>query len=204
TQTGGNSSLLDFMFFGFNLGTGVVNGTTVTGSSALRAYSGTRSDLANNNIGSFVTFFNQVTVGDRGGLLRINDLPENWIVVNPQFGGSILTGNFSNSTYHSLQLNAERRLTRGLMWQSNYTWSRTLGDEEGDGQDILNSYRNGRDRRVDKRLMLFHRTHVMRNNGTWELPFGQDKKFLSGRRGVIGNLVGKWQIGAIFNLFSGV
>jgi len=118
TQAGGNAKLFDEMFLGFNLGNGVVNGTTVTGSSAVRTYSGTRSDLANNSIGSFATFLNQVTVGARGGLLRINDLPENWIVVNPQFGGSILTGNFSNSTYHSLQLNAERRLTRGLMMQS--------------------------------------------------------------------------------------
>ncbi|PYS35937.1 MAG: hypothetical protein DMG14_25855, partial [Acidobacteria bacterium] len=135
--------------------------------------------------------------GQRGGFLRFNGLPENWIVVNPQFGAAYFTGNFSNSTYHSLQINAEKRLSHGLTWQSNYTWSRALGDEEGDSQDILNSFRNGRNRHIDKRLLGFHRTHVMRNNGTWELPFGPDRKFLSGSRGALAQLVRRWQLGAI-------
>ena len=177
TQAGGNARLFDEMLLGFNLGNGTVNGSTVTGSSAFRFYSGTRSDLANNSVASFANFLNQVTLFDRGDLLRINDLPENWIVVNPQFGSALLTSNFSNSTYHSLQLNAERSLTRGLMVQTSYTWSRTLGDEEGDGESLLNSYRNGRNRHIDKRLLAFHRTHVMRNNATWSCHLGRTRSF---------------------------
>ena len=204
TQAGGNAPLFDRMFRGLNLGLGSVNGTTVTGSASLRAFATTRSALANNNIGDFASYLNQATVfGQRGGFLRFNGLPENWIVVNPQFGAAYFTGNFSNSTYHSLQINAEKRLSHGLTWQSNYTWSRALGDEEGDSQDILNSFRNGRNRHIDKRLLGFHRTHVMRNNGTWELPFGPDRKFLSGSRGALAQLVRGWQLGAIFNVFSG-
>jgi hypothetical protein len=204
TQAGGNAPLFDVMFRGFNLGLGPVNGTTVTGSASLRAFASTRSDFANNNIGNFAEFLNQVTaLGERGGLLRFNGLPENWIVVNPQFAGAFFTGNFSNSTYHSLQIGAERRLSKGLTLQSNYTWSRALGDEEGDTQNLLNSYRNGRNRRLDKRLLTFHRTHVTRTNGTWELPLGPGRKFLSGANGVLAKLIQGWQIGGIFNVFSG-
>jgi len=204
TQAGGNAPLLDALFFGFNLGLGFIDGRNVTGSASARAFAGTRAALANNDVGEFASFLNTVSVGgQRGGLLRRIGLPENWVVVNPQFGGAAFTGNFSNSTYHSLQINTERRLSNGLTLQSNYTWSRTLGDEEGDTQDILNSYRNGRNRRIDKRLLAFHRTHVIRNSGTWQLPFGPERKFFSGNRGILSRLVGGWQTGAIFNIFSG-
>ena len=135
--------------------------------------------------------------------MRIIGLPENWIVLNPQFGEAYFTGNFSNSTYHSLQINTERRLSNGLALQSNYTWSRTLGDEEGSSQDLINNFRNGRDRHLDKRLLGFHVTHVGRTNGTFVFPFGPGHKFLSGSHGVVAQLVSNWQLGGIFNVFSG-
>jgi hypothetical protein len=203
TQAGGNAPLFDSMLRGLNLGLGTVNGITVTGSASLRFFSGTRSALANNSIGDLAGFINQVSLGERGDLLRWSGLPENWIVGNPQFGAALMAGNFSNSTYHSLQLNAERRLTNGLTVQSNYTWSRTLGDEEGSSQSFLNSYRNGRNRRIDKRLLGFHATHVARNSGTWELPLGPDRRLLSGTRGIMAQLVRGWEVGWILNLFSG-
>lgn len=204
TQAGGNAPLLDQLFAGFDLGLGVVNGRTVTGSASARAFTSTRGYLANNNVGSFASYLNTVGVGEeRGALLRFADLPENWIVVNPQFGGAFYVGNFSNATYHSLQLDTKKRLSKGWTLESNYTWSRALGDEEGDSQNLLNSYRNGRDRRVDKRLLLFHRTHVSRSNGIWELPFGPNRHFLGQSRGVVARLVEGWQLGGIFNLFSG-
>jgi hypothetical protein len=204
TQQGGNAPLFDFMFEGFDLGLGPVDGRSVTGSASLRAFATTRAALANNNIGDFATFLNTVNVfGERGDLLRFNSLPENWIVANPQFGAANLTANFANSTYHSLQINAERRLSNAWMFQANYTWSRTLGEEEGVTQDLLNSYRNGRNRRADKRLLAFHRTHLFRSSGTWELPLGPGERLLGGTSGVIAQLVRGWQIGGIFNLFSG-
>jgi hypothetical protein len=205
TQRGGNAPLFDFMFEGFDLGLGVINGRTVTGSASLRAYAPTRAYLATNNIGAFASFLNGVSAfGERGGLLRYNFLPENFIVANPQFGAALLTANFANSTYHSLQINAERRFSDFWTLQTNYTWSKSLGEEEGASQGLLNSYRNGRDRRLDKRLLDFHRTHVFRSNGTWELPFGPDRRFLNGARGILSQLVRGWQIGGIFNVFSGV
>ena len=204
TQNGGNAPLFDLLFEGFNLGLGVVNGTTVTGSQSLRAFTSTRSYLANNNVGSLASYLNTVSVfGERGGLLRISDLPENWVVVNPQFGGAFYVGNFSNSTYHSLQIESKKRLSKGLMMENNYTWSRTMGDEEGSSQDLVNSYRNGRDRRIDKRLLGFHRTHVFRNSGTWELPFGPNRYFLNSTPTIVDRLIEGWQIGGIFNVFSG-
>src|SRR6185436_13353626 len=78
TQSGGEAKLFDDLFLGFNLGLGFINGSTVRGSASLRNFTTTRGMLANNNVGSFASFLNVVSVfGERGDFLRLNELPEN-------------------------------------------------------------------------------------------------------------------------------
>ena len=204
TQAGDNSSLFDQMFLGLDLGLGRINGRTITASASLRAFDLTQGYLANNDIGGFADLLNRAgSEGDYGFLLRDAGLPENFIVVNPQFAGSYYTGNFGNSTYHSFQADVNKRFSKGYTVQTNYTWSRTLGDEEGDSQLLLNSFRTSRDRHIDKRLLAFHRTHVFRNSGIWELPIGPNRLLLGNSHGAVARLVEGWQFGGIFNLFSG-
>ena len=204
TQRGENAPLFDRLFNGFNLGLGVINGRTVTGSASIRQFQTTRAYLANNNVGDFAAFLNSVSVGGlRGELLRIAGFPENWIVGNPQFDTASYVGNFSNSSYHSLQINTDKRFTGGWQLQSNYTWSKALGEEEGNSQDLQNSYRNSRNRHIDKRRLAFDITHVFRNSGSYELPFGPGRRFLSNTNPILGRVLEGWQVGSIFNLFSG-
>ncbi|HYR41792.1 MAG TPA: TonB-dependent receptor [Terriglobia bacterium] len=210
TQAGGTAPLFDRLLNGLNLGSGGVP-TQASGSASLRAFSTTRQYLANNDVGAFAGFMNEAIVGsERGALPRRAGFPENWIVVNPQFASAEFAGNFANSTYHALQLNANKRFGKGWTLLSNYTWSRALGEEVGEGvsnsiggQALLRSYRNGRNRHIDKQLLDLHRTQVFRNSGIWELPFGHDRRFLNGSRSLVARLVEGWQIGAIFNVFSG-
>jgi len=170
----------------------------------LRANSNTRGFFAGNNVGGFAAFLNNTdNFGPRGGLLRKAGLPENFILGNPQFAGANLTGNFANSTYHSLQIELNKRFSRGFTVQSNYTWSKALGEEEGSGQEQLDSFRDGRNRRLEKRLLSFHIPHVLRNSAIVELPFGPGQKFLNGGNGFISRLVEKWQFGVIYNHFAG-
>src|SRR5207247_711657 len=73
TRQGGNAKLFDDMLGGLNIpGAGVVNGTTVTGSAALRAYSSTRAFIADGDIGALADFLNRNTSipGKGGGLVR--------------------------------------------------------------------------------------------------------------------------------------
>ncbi|MBI4471828.1 MAG: hypothetical protein HY646_04110, partial [Acidobacteria bacterium] len=208
-QAGGESNLLDRMFNGINLGSGVINGTTVRAGASLRNNNTTRALFANGNVGDFANYLNtqNLSVGTRalgaGGLLRNAGLPENYIVANPQFAGANYTGNFANSTYHSLQVDLTKRFSHGWMLQSNFTWSKALGEEEGSGQEMLDSYRNGRDRKFDKRLLSFDRKFVFRNSGTFELPFGPGKVLFRESSGILARIVERWQIAPIFNLFSG-
>lgn len=203
-QAGGTHPLLENMFRGLNLGSGVI-GTAATAGQSLRASTQTQAFFANGNVGAFANFLNSTNLftGVAGGLLRNARLPENFIVGNPQFAAANLTGNFANSTYHSLQVELTKRLANGWTLQSNYTFSKALGEEEGAGQEMLDSYRNGRNRGLDKRLMSFHVPHVFRNSGTFELPLGPGRKFLGSGNRVVARLVERWQFGVIYNHFAG-
>jgi hypothetical protein len=197
TVAGGNAPLFDRMLRGLNLGSGVVNGTTVTGSAALRANSSTRGFLASGNVGGLANYFNTTTnfTNVAGGILRNGELPENFIVVNPQFTTNTLQGNPGNSTYHALNVSVNKRLSHGVTSQTTYTWSRNLGSATG--PDPRNRQWNG------KTLTNNHRTNRIQSNGTFELPFGPNRLLLSGAPGFLQRVVERWQLGWIFSLASG-
>jgi hypothetical protein len=208
TRAGSDAPLFDRMLRGLNLGSGVINGTTVTGSASLRANSLSRGFLADGNVGQFANFLNTSTTvtGVGGGLLRNSGLfPENFITVNPQFAAVLMQTNPSGSTYHSANLQLTKRLSHGFTNQFAYTWSRTLGQANGgaQGPDGNVAYINPRDRSRDKGLVGFHRTHDIRSNGTFELPFGPNRRFLSSGSGFLTRLVERWQLGGIFSWTSG-
>jgi len=86
TRAGGNAPLFDRILNGLNVtGVGVVNGTTLTGSQALRRFSTTNQWLANGEVAALANWLNTTSAltGENGGLLRNGKLPENFIVVSP-------------------------------------------------------------------------------------------------------------------------
>lgn len=200
TQAGGNAPLFDRIFAGLS---GV--GTTISGSDLMRTNPNTQGFFANNNPGGLANFIsntNQFT-GVNGGLLRRAGLPENFVNPNPQFATAILSGNFANSTYHSLQVEFTRRFSDGMFLQGNYTWSRAIGEDEGEDAALFSQYRTLRNRRADKRLLDFHRTHVWKFNGIYELPFGKDKWIGGGAPRWLNHIIGGWQTGGIFQYYTG-
>src|SRR5439155_14580810 len=110
-------------------------------------------------------------------LLRNGGLPDNFIVVNPQFRAINLVTNAANSTYHSMNIVVNRRLAQGFTNQTSYTWSRTLGEDD---EERTQTYLNPRNRSLNKQLLGYHRTHDFRSNAIWQLPFGSGRKFLGG------------------------
>ena len=203
TRAGGNHPLFDRMLMGLNIpGAGTVNGTTLTGSAALRLYTNTRSNVANGNAGAVADFLNRSTnvTGQGGGFIRNGGLPEDFLVFNPQFQGVGINGNPSNSTYHSLQVQVTKRLSNGLTAQSSYTWSKNLGEGATDGTIAA---RDPRNRSLDKSVLSFHRTHIITGNGTYALPFGSNRAFLSSGPVWVQRLVEQWQLGAIVRWASG-
>jgi hypothetical protein len=210
TRAGGNAPLFDQILNGIrlnagtnaSLGQGVVDGTTLTGSAALRANTIFKPFLANGNVGQFASALNASTTvtGKAGGLLARNGFPDNFIVANPQYASVVMATNPGSSTYHAMTLQVTKRLSHGFTHSFGYTWSRSLGESGGDGSV---QYLDPRNRRLNKTLLGFHRTHDFRSNGTFELPFGPGRKFLSSGPGLVSRIVERWQLGGIFSWSSG-
>src|SRR5262245_50261047 len=204
TRAGGNAALFDQMLMGMNIpGAGVVNGTTITGSQALRLYTNTRTFLANGSVGGLANFLNTSTniTNKGGGFIRNSGLfPEDYIVFNPQFSSVGVNGNTSNSTYHSMQLQVTKRLSNGITTRTGYTWSRTIGLSDDDNNVAT---RDPNNRNLDKSVLGYHRTHNLTSNGTVELPFGPNRRLLSSAPGWLSRIVERWQLGGVMSWSSG-
>jgi len=123
-------------------------------------------------------------------------------VINPQFSQVYLHANPSSSTYHSLQMQFTKRLSQGFTNQTTYTWRRALGLIGGEADGAV-APRDPNNLALDHALASFHRTHAFTSNGTYELPFGPNRHFLSNAPGVLQRLVERWQFGGIFSWTSG-
>jgi hypothetical protein len=174
TRAGGNAPLFDRILNGIALnaganaalGQGTVDGTTLSGSAALRANTIFKTFLANGNVGQFASALNSSTTvtGRAGGLLARNGFPDNFVVANPQYASVVMATNPGSSTYHSLTVQATKRLSQGFTHYFAYTWSRSLGESTGDGST---EYLDPRNRRLNKTLLGFHRTHDSAATAPW-------------------------------------
>jgi len=210
-RAGKESALFNQMLQGINLGgTGsqVVNNQTWTGANAVRANTTFRTQVANGSVGALLNSLNTLNTGVTGGqggtlngqVLRRAGFPENYILPNPQYGNISMLGNPGNSTYHSLQLQFTRRLTNGFTNVTTWTWSKALGESDGDGGA---TYRDPQRRDIEKNLLGFDRAHQLTSNGTYELPFGMGHRVLGDAPGWVQQIVNKWQLGAIMNFNTG-
>jgi hypothetical protein len=102
---------------------------------------------------------------------------------------------YGESFHHGLQMKVDKRFGRGLAFGVAYTFSKTHGDGENGGQEGIN-WQNPRDRRGNRGLMRFDQTHNFVGHYVWELP-GANLK------GVVGHVVGGWQMNGIVSLRSG-
>ncbi|MBI4476246.1 MAG: TonB-dependent receptor, partial [Acidobacteria bacterium] len=200
TRTGGDHPLFDRMLMGLTIpGSGRVDGRTLTGSSALRRYTNTLTLLANGSVGGLADFLNRTTnvTGAGGGFLRNGSFAEDFLVDYPQFTEMGLNGNAESSTYHSLQAQLTKRLSHGFTNQTSYTWSKTMGISSG------GTTRDPGNRNLDRAVLSFHRTHIVTSNGTYALPFGENRAFLGGSPAWVKQLAGQWQVGALFRWSTG-
>jgi hypothetical protein len=217
-RAGGESTLLDQMFNGINLGAGRVGQNGFTGAAALRADTRFNSNLANGNYLGLATTLNTlnyvntptipnpalpaVPAGVNGSVLRNSGLfPENFIVANPQFGAINMLTTQSSNNYHSMEAQVTVRPTLGVSVQSTYTWSKNLG--AGVPGALGPVFTNVTDRHADYAILPDTRIHDFRTNGTFELPIGPNKLLLDNSSGVLARAIEGWQMSWIVNLNSG-
>jgi hypothetical protein len=125
----------------------------------------------------------------------------------PQYCGNLwgINENVGNSTYNSLQVKIEKRLSNGLYVLTSYTNSKTLTDGSETAQSA-SWFNLGRispfDHKRMKSLAITDISQVLSVAAVYDLPFGKGKKFLH-QGGIVDRLLGGWQISSIFRVSSG-
>ena len=113
----------------------------------------------------------------------------------PQFGGiNEIARNDGRIWYDSLQVVANKRLTRGFTLHGTYTFSKMLE---------RNGYIDSARRRMNKSPYFADRPHRITASGVWELPIGRGKYFLGNVPRVIDWFVGGIEFAGMFIHQSG-
>lgn len=99
-----------------------------------------------------------------------------------------------DSNYNSLQVSLSRRIANGLNLGISYTWSKNLTDNSADRDVPLpNTY----DYRYSYGPATLNTPHVFIANYVYDLPFFKDQ------RGVVGHVLGGWELSGITTVESG-
>ncbi len=131
-------------------------------------------------------------------------------------GQARLTSSTGFSNYHSLQASFQQRLTHGLQFQANFTWSKCMGNtsgffaEYGDGNPGASQagnnhffFQNTYDPHAD--YGRCDQNVASSGNGfvTYDLPVGRGRMFGGNMNRALDAAVGGWQANAITTLHSG-
>lgn len=154
------------------------------------------------------TFDNKNQLLQQAGFTKpYPDFPDNYTLARalrpyPQYNNvNTATGgdHSGHSNYQSLLLKVTRRYGAGLVVDASYVFSKMFTDSDsawGSGA-ALNQY----NRRLEKSLSAYDRTHDAKINFVYDLPVGPGKRFL--RRGILSQTIGGWRVGAVERYASG-
>jgi hypothetical protein len=122
----------------------------------------------------------------------------------PQFGNITWIESVANSTYHSMELKAEKRYTKGLSLLGSYTFSKSIDNSPGISTSSTASSavaQNAFDLRAERGLSDFDVRHRFVASTIWEIPLGKGHKVFGG--GPLAHIFGGWQASGILSLQSG-
>lgn len=105
----------------------------------------------------------------------------------------------ATSNYHSLQTKLTRRFSAGFQLDANYTFSKNIDTAShlADSFQIPWQFAS-----IERALSSLDRPHVATAGWVYELPFGKNRRWLSGNR-VLAALAGGFQINGLFSASSG-
>ena len=101
----------------------------------------------------------------------------------------------ASSFFHSLQVTATKRYSKGLQTMLAYTWSKNIDD----GLSHQNSYNIRADRALSD-IDVSHRAVIM---GIYDMPFGRGRHWGANWSRVADVVAGGWQVNALVTLSTG-
>lgn len=122
-----------------------------------------------------------------------NDINQNYLRPYAGYGPIRITNNEATSFYNGLQLEANKRFSKGLLFGVAYTFSKSNDDGSGQRDIIPNAF----DASGLWGPSGFDTRHLLVANVIYELPFLRDQSTLAGK------LFGGWQITAVSQFQTG-
>src|SRR5258708_9203076 len=126
---------------------------------------------------------------------------------NPALSAGFFWLTEGNSSYNALQIDVTHRISRGLQFRGNYTWSKNLDITSGlTGAQSPNQAQMVLDRndlRRDWGPSALNATHQASLSARYELPFGHNQRWLDNVGAFETKIVSGWQLNSIVTILSG-
>jgi hypothetical protein len=159
---------------------------------------------------------NLAYVGNHGKNLNfpvdINQVPQaklgpNDIPSEPYSWYNQITGSYNNaiSNYNALQAQLTKRMSYGLNFGVNYTWSHFLDDQDSSGwgnREGYQNYQNALDTGANYSNSNFDIRNMLKGQAIYQLPFGQGRQFLNRNRW-LSEAIGGWNLSSTFVIQGG-
>src|SRR6185312_8062232 len=142
-------------------------------------------------------------------------IPSFYLSGNPtlrnQIGLAKITASTGPQDYHGLQVVLQKRLSEGLEFQANYTWSKCMTNDRGfygqlgsGGQAAVQGHwQNSYDAAADWGPCYYDVQHAFNGFVTYNLPFGKNRAFGGSLNKVVDAVVGDWQVNMLLNVRGG-
>jgi hypothetical protein len=119
------------------------------------------------------------------------------------------TQNYGGANYQAMEVEATHKTSKGLYFSANYSWAHNISDAQGDaptgfaGETAYGlAYLNRFDISADRGNVEGTRRQRFLLTGTYKLPFGEGRKWLSSS-GLLNRAFGSWSVNTITLLETG-
>lgn len=153
---------------------------------------------------------------NQGFATNLNQIPETKLAANdvsgstnarpyPEFQGISGYEPIGISNYNSLQTVIQKRMSAGLSFNFNYTWSKFLDEQDTSGQGAFygsQPFQNAYNPGANYGPSNFDIRNMFKGNVLYEIPIGKGRKFWNNNR-EIDETIGGWQVSATIVKQSG-
>jgi hypothetical protein len=135
-----------------------------------------------------------------------------YIGINAPIGGvgsqiTMITESRAMMNFNALESTLRQRVSHGLEFTVNYTYSKAMTNSLGNYALNVNGYsgafQNYYNSAADYGPSGYDVTHNISGTGVYDLPFGKDKMFLSHMNPVLDEAIGGWKISTAAVAYSG-
>lgn len=128
------------------------------------------------------------------------------MIFNQQFSALSAWSSVGSGTYHGMQITIRKKLSAGLLWDFNYTWSKSmdLGSQSESGGSFSGVIQNTWNTRQMRAVSNYDTTHQVNSYFVYQLPIGKGQKLGSNMPKLAEFLLGGWQISGTYRQTSGL